>query len=72
MVVQRFLHSIQLISRQFVEIRLTLYNEVLPEFEKFNAQLIGISVDGVWSHVAFQKIENCDFPFFLILSLKER
>jgi peroxiredoxin len=25
--------------------QLTLYNEVLPEFNKFNAQLIGISVD---------------------------
>ena len=52
---------------------MTLYNEVLPEFEKFNAQLIGISVDGVSSYMFhFQKIENCDFPFFLILSLKER
>src|SRR6476660_4621559 len=35
--------------------QLTLYNEVLPEFNKFNAQLIGISVDGVWSYLAFSK-----------------
>ena len=35
--------------------QLTLYNEVLPEFNKFNAQRIGISVDGVWSHLAFAK-----------------
>lgn len=33
--------------------QLTLYNEVLPEFQKHNAELIGISVDGIWRHLAF-------------------
>lgn len=42
--------------------QLTLYNEVLPEFNKFNAQLIGISVDGVWSHLAFSKDRKLRFP----------
>ena len=42
--------------------QMTLYNEVLPEFEKFNAQLIGISVDGVWSHLAFSKDRKLRFP----------
>jgi peroxiredoxin len=41
---------------------MTLYNEVLPEFEKFNAQIIGISVDGVWSHLAFSKDRKLRFP----------
>jgi peroxiredoxin len=39
-----------------------LYQEVLPEFRKFDAQLLGISVDGVWSHLAFAKDRNLHFP----------
>ncbi len=27
---------------------LALFNELLPEFRKFGAELVGISVDGVW------------------------
>ena len=41
---------------------MTLYNEVLPEFQHFNAELVGISVDGVWSHLAFSKDRNLHFP----------
>jgi len=33
--------------------QMALYNEVLPEFQKFGAELIGVSVDGVWCHEAF-------------------
>ena len=33
--------------------QMALYNEILPEFHKLNAELIGISVDGAWSHAAF-------------------
>jgi peroxiredoxin len=29
--------------------QLALYQELLPEFERFEAQLVGISVDGIWS-----------------------
>src|SRR5260370_42642031 len=41
--------------------QMALYQEVLPEFEKFNAQLLGISVDGVWSHLAFARDRNIHF-----------
>ena len=42
--------------------QMTLYNQVLPEFQRFNAELLGISVDGVWSHLAFSKDRNLHFP----------
>ena len=41
---------------------LTLFNEVLPEFKKYDAQLFGISVDNIWSHIAFAKERNLHFP----------
>ena len=42
--------------------QMALYNEVLPEFERFNAQILGISVDGIWSHLAFAKERKLLFP----------
>lgn len=42
--------------------QITLYNEVLPEFQQFNAELLGISVDGVWCHLAFSKDRKLHFP----------
>lgn len=42
--------------------QLALYQQLLPEFEKFDAVLLGISVDGVWSHLAFAKDRNLHFP----------
>ena len=42
--------------------QLALYQEVLPEFRKFDAELLGVSVDGVWSHLAFAKDRNLRFP----------
>jgi peroxiredoxin (alkyl hydroperoxide reductase subunit C) len=41
---------------------LILFNEVLPEFKKYDAQLLGISVDNIWSHLAFAKERNLHFP----------
>jgi peroxiredoxin len=41
--------------------QMALYNEVLPEFDRFNARLLGISVDGIWSHLAFSKDRNLRF-----------
>ena len=41
--------------------QLALYQAVLPEFRKFNAELMGISVDSVWSHLAFAKDRNLHF-----------
>lgn len=42
--------------------QMALYNEILPEFRKFNAQLLGISVDGSWCHIAFAKDRKLQFP----------
>src|SRR5262245_23527759 len=42
--------------------QMVLYQEVLPEFQKFNAELLGISVDGVWSHLAFARDRKLRFP----------
>ncbi len=42
--------------------QMALYNEVLPEFQKYNAELLGISVDGPWCHEAFAKARNLHFP----------
>ena len=42
--------------------QLTLYNEVLPLFEEHRAQVLAISVDGIWSHRAFAKHRNLRFP----------
>lgn len=42
--------------------QMSLYQEVLPEFERFDAELLGISVDGVWSHLAFAKDRKLHFP----------
>jgi len=42
--------------------QMALYQELLPEFHRFNAQLLGISVDGVWSHLAFASDRNLHFP----------
>jgi len=39
-----------------------LYQAVLPEFRNFDAELLGISVDGIWSHLAFAKDRNLHFP----------
>ena len=42
--------------------QMALYNEVLGEFSKFGAQLLGISVDGVWCHAAFSRDHKLHFP----------
>ena len=42
--------------------QLALYQELLPEFQRLNAELIGISVDGIWCHLAFAKDRNLHFP----------
>lgn len=42
--------------------QLALYNELLPEFQRYEAQLLGVSVDGIWSHLAFAKARNLQFP----------
>ncbi len=41
---------------------MSLYNEFLPEFNRLGAELIGISVDGIWCHLAFAKDRKLRFP----------
>jgi peroxiredoxin len=42
--------------------QMALYNQILPEFSEYDAELIGISVDGVWCHAAFARDRNLHFP----------
>jgi peroxiredoxin len=42
--------------------QLALYNEVLPEFSRHGAQILGISVDGVWCHTAYSESRKLHFP----------
>jgi peroxiredoxin len=42
--------------------QMALYNEMLDEFEAFQAELLGISVDGAWCHSAFAKKNKLHFP----------
>lgn len=41
---------------------MVLFNEVLPEFRKHQADLVGISVDGHWCHTAFSQHNHFHFP----------
>ncbi len=42
--------------------QMALYNEILPEFQRYGAELLGVSVDGVWSHLAFAQQRKLHFP----------
>jgi peroxiredoxin len=42
--------------------QMVLYNEILLDFREHGAELLGISVDGVWCHAAFAKSRNLHFP----------
>ena len=42
--------------------QMALYNEILPDFAKYHAELVGISVDGVWCHGAFAEARHLHFP----------
>jgi peroxiredoxin len=42
--------------------QMALYQAVMPEFERYNAGVLGISVDNVWSHRAFAEDRGITFP----------
>jgi peroxiredoxin len=42
--------------------QMSLYQEVLSEFQRFNAELLGLSVDGAWCHMAFKKDRKIRYP----------
>jgi peroxiredoxin len=41
--------------------QISLYNHVLPEFRRYGAELLGISVDGAWCHQAFARDRKLHF-----------
>ena len=42
--------------------QVALYNEMWREFGEYNAQILGISVDGAWCHRAFAEARKLRFP----------
>ncbi len=42
--------------------QMALYNQSLKFFQRYNAALLGISVDGVWCHAAFSAERKLHFP----------
>jgi peroxiredoxin len=42
--------------------QMALYNQVLPEFRRLGAALLGVSVDGAWCHGAFAENRKLQFP----------
>ena len=40
---------------------LALYNELLPEIQRFGANLVGVSVDGAWCHIAYTRESKLKF-----------
>ena len=52
--------------------QLAFYQELLSEFRRFDAALVAISVDGVWSHLAFARDRNLHFPLLADFEPKGR
>jgi peroxiredoxin len=42
--------------------QLALYTELQEEFERLDAQVLGISVDGPWCHAAFREARKYSIP----------
>lgn len=42
--------------------QMSLYNETLRLFHKYNAEVLGISVDSKWCHLAFGENRKIHFP----------
>src|ERR1700712_65337 len=42
--------------------QMALYNETLKFFKKHNAELLGVSVDSKWCHLAFSQDRKLHFP----------
>jgi peroxiredoxin len=52
--------------------QMSLYESVLPELQRYDAALLGISVDSVWSHRAFAEQRNLSFPLLADFEPKGR
>lgn len=42
--------------------QVTLYQAAMSEFQRYDAQLLGISVDQVWCHMAFAQDRGLEYP----------
>lgn len=42
--------------------QMSLYNEMRSFFHKYNAEVVGISVDSKWCHLAFEQDRKIKFP----------
>jgi peroxiredoxin len=42
--------------------QMALYSEILPEFRRLGADLVGISVDHAWCHLEFARQRHLGFP----------
>jgi peroxiredoxin len=42
--------------------QMSLYNEILPMFHEYGAEIVGISVDSAWCHAAFAQHRKLHFP----------
>ena len=42
--------------------QMALYNQLLPEFKRYGAAIVGISVDSKWCHRAFAADRHLHFP----------
>lgn len=42
--------------------QMALYNEMLKIFHRYNAEILGISVDSKWCHMAFEQSRKLHFP----------
>src|SRR5438105_14900457 len=52
--------------------QLAVYNELLPEFRRLGAEVLGFSVDGVWCHLAFARTASSAFHSSRTASRSER
>lgn len=41
---------------------LALFQQLLPVFQQYDAELLGLSVDGIWCHLAFAQNRGFHFP----------
>jgi peroxiredoxin len=41
---------------------IALFNQARSIFERYHCQLVGISVDNTWCHIAYAKASNVHFP----------
>jgi peroxiredoxin len=41
---------------------MALFNEILPDLQRYGARMLGVSVDGPWCYAAYARHKNLHFP----------